>query len=57
MRPSERAAIVSELSWLHDDPKRVAQLLTADEEREIIKRGFVPSNVWAELKKRLKNTS
>lgn len=56
MKPGDRALIVSELSWLHEDPERVAQLLTDQEREKIIRQGFVCGEIWKQLRERLHET-
>ncbi len=55
MKPADRARIVAELSWLHEEPERVADLLTEAEARQILKQGFVCGHLWADIKARLKH--
>lgn len=54
MKPGDRALIVSELSWLHEDPERVSQLLTDQEREKIVRQGFVCGEIWTALQARLK---
>ncbi|WP_299315026.1 hypothetical protein [uncultured Halomonas sp.] len=53
LTPAERSVIREELGWLHEDPVRLANLLTGAEERQVLKLGYVPKDLWAALRKRL----
>ena len=53
MNRSERQKLEEEFFWLHEDPRRVVELLTVDEEKAILKAGFVPAPVWVALKPRI----
>lgn len=57
MKPSERAFVVEALSWLHEEPRRVLELLTEAEARSVVKTGYVTSDLWSDLRKRLAKTS
>lgn len=57
LKATELPEVLAELGWLHEEPERVAALLTPDEARTIVKQGFVCGHLWADLQKRLKNIS
>ena len=46
MKPSDRQLIERELSWLHEDPHRVAELLTEEEAKQVVRQGFVCGEIW-----------
>ena len=56
MKPSDRHLIERELSWLHEDPHRVAELLTDEEAKQVVRQGFICGTLWNTLQKRLKVT-
>ena len=56
MKPSDRHLIERELSWLHEDPHRVAELLTDEEARQVVRQGVICGTLWNTLQKRLKVT-
>ena len=57
MKASDRKAILGELGWLTDDPALAVNLLTDDEARDIVKRGYVTKALWESLQARMKGSS
>lgn len=46
MTHSKRQAIISELSWHCQEPRKVEALLTDSERNSILKHGYVRRDVW-----------
>lgn len=53
MRADQKRMVIEELKWHCDRPKRAAELLTEAEARDIIKRGYVTKELWAQVEPRL----
>ena len=53
MQAAAHAQLKEIMSWVSEEPEHIIDLMTQDEIDKILKLGYLPQNIWDDMKTRI----